>query len=116
MVTEAKTERAAAPQTFFNVWLTRLGPFIGLILVIAVFALLTESPGRYLSPFNLRIVFAQTVIVAVGAIGMTMIIISGGIDISVGTTIALSSVVTALLLRAGYPPVAAVAAGGPRGG
>jgi ribose transport system permease protein len=106
-----KGERVTTRPAFFNVWLTRLGPFIGLILVIAVFAILTESPARYLSPFNLRIVLAQTVIVAVGAIGMTLIIISGGIDLSVGSSIALTSVVTALLLRAGYPPVMAIAAG-----
>ena len=39
---------------------------------------------------------AQTVIVALGAIGMTMIIVSGGIDLSVGSAIALTSVVTAV--------------------
>lgn len=111
MIAEVKIEKASARPALLNVWLARLGPFIGLILVIAVFALLTESPARYLSPFNLRIVLAQTVIVALGAIGMTMIIVSGGIDLSVGSVIALSSVVTALMLRAGYPPVIAVFAG-----
>ena len=109
MIAEVKTEKARP--ALLNVWLARIGPFIGLILVIAVFAVLTESPGRYLSPFNLRIVLAQTVIVALGAIGMTMIIVSGGIDLSVGSVIALSSVVTALMLRAGYPPTIAIMAG-----
>lgn len=109
MIAELKTEKARP--ALLNVWLARIGPFIGLILVIAVFAVLTESPGRYLSPFNLRIVLAQTVIVALGAIGMTMIIVSGGIDLSVGSVIALSSVVTALMLRAGYPPTIAIMAG-----
>jgi len=41
---------------------------------------------------------------------MTMIVVSGGIDLSVGATIALSSVVTALGIRAGWPPVVAVLA------
>jgi ribose transport system permease protein len=89
---------------------TRLGPALALVVVIAVFALLTDAPGRYLSPFNLRIVLTQTVIVAVGAIGMTLIIISGGIDLSVGATIALTGVVAALAVGAGWPPSAAVAA------
>lgn len=111
MVAAAKDEKALATPGFVKAWLTRLGPFFGLILVIAVFALLTESPARYLSPFNLRIVLAQTVIVALGAIGMTMIIVSGGIDLSVGSIIALSSVVTALVLRGGWPPATAVMAG-----
>src|SRR5258708_26037468 len=116
MVGEVKVESPSARPAPLNAWLARLGPFIGLILVIGVFAVLTESPARYLSPFNLRIVLAQTVIVALGAIGMTMIIVSGGIDLSVGSVIALSSVVTALMLRAGYPPAIAVLAGVLAGG
>ncbi|MDB4917002.1 MAG: ABC-type transporter, integral rane subunit [Gemmatimonadetes bacterium] len=97
-------------------WIARLGPALGLVIVVLVFALLTDAPGRYLSTFNLRIVLSQTVIVALGAIGMTMIIISGGIDLSVGATIALTGVMTALGIRSGWPPslalVAAVLAGG----
>ena len=76
--------------------LAQLGPFLGLLAVIAVFALLTDSPSQYLSVRNFRIVVAQTVIVALGAIGMTMIIVSGGIDLSVGSVIALTGVVTAI--------------------
>jgi ribose transport system permease protein len=92
-------------------WLNWVGPILGLVLVILIFSILMESPGRYLSPFNLRIVLAQTVIVAIGAIGMTLIIISGGIDLSVGSVIALSGVMSALLLNAGLSPVGAVGAG-----
>jgi len=88
-----------------------VGPFIGLALVIIVFALLTSTPEQYLSLRNLRIVLAQTVIVALGAIGMTMIIVSGGIDLSVGSTIALTGVVSALGLANGWSPGAAIAAG-----
>src|SRR5262249_54922814 len=102
--------------TVFRDWVTRLGPAVGLVLVVLVFAVLADSPARYLSSFNLRIVLSQTVIVGLGAIGMTMIVVSGGIDLSVGATIALSSVVTALGIRAGGPPgvpgLPAVLAGG----
>src|SRR5678816_234201 len=84
--------------------LNRLGPVFGLLLVIGVFSLLVDTPGRLLSPNNLRIVLSQTVIVAIGAIGMTLIIISGGIDLAVGSTIALTGVVTALAINAGLPP------------
>jgi ribose transport system permease protein len=93
-----------------------LGPFLGLALVILTFAILSDAPGRYLSGFNLRIVLSQTVIVALGAIGMTMIIVSGGIDLSVGAVIALTSVVTALGLAGGWPPSMAVSAGVAVGG
>src|SRR5438270_4876942 len=92
-------------------WFARLGPFVGLAVVILIFVVLMDAPGRYLSPFNLRIVLAQTVIVAIGAIGMTMIIISGGIDLSVGSTIALAGVVTALGINAGLPLIVAVGGG-----
>ena len=88
----------------------RLAPLAGLALVILTFALLTGAPERYLSIPNLRIVLAQTVIVAIGAVGMTVIIISGGIDLSVGSTIALTSVVAALALNHVWPPTIAILA------
>jgi ribose transport system permease protein len=96
--------------------LGRLAPVLGLLAVILVFAVGTGAPERYLSMNNLRVVFAQTVIVALGAIGMTIIMVGGGIDLAVGSVIALTGVVTALLLRAGQPPwiavVAAILCGG----
>src|SRR3989454_9876920 len=55
-------------------------------------------------------------IVALGAIGMTLIIISGGIDLSVGSVVALASVVAAIALRASWPPAAALLAGVLSGG
>ncbi len=92
-------------------WLRFLGPFLGLLAVIAIFAVISDHPGRLLSAGNLRIVLSQTVVVAVGAIGMTIIIISGGIDLAPGSVIALTGVVCALALRAGWPPLPALAAG-----
>jgi ribose transport system permease protein len=89
----------------------RLAPFAGLALVLLAFAVLSGSPAQYLSIPNLRIVLAQTVIVAIGAVGMTVIIISGGIDLSVGSTIALTSVVTALGLNRSWSPAMAMVAG-----
>jgi ribose transport system permease protein len=99
-----------------NRWIRVLAPMAGLVAVILLFAILTGSPARYLSGANLRVVLAQTVIVAIGALGMTMIIVSGGIDLSVGAVIALTSVVTALTSRDGWPPLAALAAGIVAGG
>ena len=90
--------------------LIRVGPFVGLLLVVAFFALASGAPDRYLSGNNLRVVLAQTVIVAVGAIGMTLIIVGGGIDLSVGSVIALTGVLCALGLRDGWPPSVAVVA------
>lgn len=111
MAAEIKQLKSITASDFLQKWVARLGPFLGLVFVVLIFSLLMESPERYLSPFNLGIVFAQTVIVAVGAIGMTLIIISGGIDLSVGSTIALAGVVTALVINTGMNPALAVAAG-----
>jgi ribose transport system permease protein len=111
MVSEVRQNRALQLSGSIQKWLNWVGPILGLALVILIFSILMESPARYLSPFNLRIVLAQTVIVAIGAIGMTLIIISGGIDLSVGSVIALTGVITALCLNAGMSPVTAVSAG-----
>jgi len=102
---------SAARQSVLRRWLQTLGPFFALVLVIAIFAAISDAPSRFLSFGNLRIVLAQTVIVALGAIGMTIIIISGGIDLSPGSAIALTGVVCALALRAGWTPVFALLAG-----
>jgi ribose transport system permease protein len=94
----------------------RVGPALALLFVIGVFAVLTDSPAHYLSSVNLRIVLSQTVIVALGAIGMTMIMVGGGIDLSVGAAIALTGVIAALGIGAGWSPwiavIVAVLAGG----
>jgi ribose transport system permease protein len=90
--------------------LVRFGPFLGLALVVLFFAIASGAPERYLSANNLRVVLAQTVIVALGAIGMTLVIVGGGIDLSVGSAIALTGVLCALALRAGWDPALAVLA------
>lgn len=84
-------------------------PLLGVVAVVGLFAIL--SPDQFLSAYNLKTVLTQTVIVALGAIGMTCVMISGGIDLSVGSSIALASVVAALLLREGYPATVAMLGG-----
>ncbi len=86
-----------------------IGPFAGLAVVATLFAVL--APEAFLSVYNLQTVAAQTVIVGLGAIGMTFVIVSGGIDLSVGALIALSSVVTSIALREGWAPALAGLAG-----
>jgi ribose transport system permease protein len=88
--------------------LERFGSLLGLLGVVLLFAFATGAPLRYLSANNLRVVLAQTVIVALGALGMTLVIVSGGIDLSVGSTISLAGVCAAVLLKDGGPPAGAV--------
>jgi ribose transport system permease protein len=89
--------------------LSLLGPLLALLLVMALFAVL--APDRFLTVYNFRTVATQTVLVGLGAIGATFVIAGGGVDLSVGSVIALSSVVTAVLLRDGSGAFLAVLGG-----
>jgi len=72
-----------------------LGPFLGLLLIIGLFSLSSAVRPYFLTGANFKIIFTQTVIVAIGTLGMTLIIVSAGIDLSVGSVVALASVVAA---------------------
>ena len=111
IVTTEETAGASRQRRTAGHWLARIGPFLGLAFVIVLFGLMSGAPGRYFSTNNFRIVLSQTIIVGLGAIGMTVIMVSGGIDLSVGSTIALSSVITAIGIRDGWSPVIAIIAG-----
>ena len=80
------------------------GPFLGLALVIGLFSLSPTVRPYFLTGANFKIILTQTVIVAIGSLGMTIIIISGGIDLSVGSVVALTSVVGATALVKGFSP------------
>ncbi len=81
-------------------WLwTVFGPFFGLVLITLLFAALTHRSGRFLTLENWQTIAAQSVIVAMAALGMTIIMIAGGIDLSVGSTVALVTVCIALLVK-----------------
>src|SRR5215213_3559096 len=83
----------------------KAGPFLGLLVVVVLFSIPTETREFFLTYHNFKTIFTQTVIVAIGALGMTMIIVSGGIDLSVGSSIAFTSVVGALLIQKGWGAV-----------
>lgn len=88
----------AARQRLINL----LAPLLGLALIIFVGGIseyINEGSLNYWSPQNQCLILTQIVTVAIGAIGMTMIIIAGGIDLSAGSLIALASVATAWMLR-----------------
>lgn len=85
-----------------------LGPFIGLLLIIIVISIL--NPG-FLAVNNILNILRQVSINALIAFGMTFVILTGGIDLSVGSILALSSAVTASLLASGVDPFIAVSVG-----
>ena len=80
-----------------------LRPFLALILVTVLFCVADRAMNGEKASFatsrSLRTVAAQTATVAVAALGMTIIVIAGGIDLSVGTSIALCATVLAWSLK-----------------
>lgn len=84
-------------------FLSLAGPFLGLAFVTVIFAFSEELRPVFYTGANWKNILTQTVIVATGALGMTLIIVSGGIDLSVGSVVALTSVVGARLLEHHVP-------------
>ncbi len=84
----------------------QFGTLIGLFLLCAVLSLLSPY---FLSLSNLVNVLQQTSVNAIIAVGMTYVILSAGIDLSVGSIVAFSGVVMAGALQAGTPAPLAVA-------
>lgn len=85
------------------------GSFVGLVLVCVVFGFLIGP--QFFRGGNLELVARQATIVCIAGLGMTMVIVAGGIDLSVGSIIALSTVVIALLLGRGLDPSVAALGG-----
>jgi len=115
-VQDASGSRAQSPswrRKLVDLLLGDLGPLIALVVVIAAFGAAGEIAGRgaFLTVKNIRTVLADNATIAVAALGMTVIIIAGGIDLSAGTAMTLSATVLAYLLKADvYVAVAVVSA------
>lgn len=74
-----------------------------LIAELVLFAIFWKLTGpNFASQGNIATLFVQTTIVALGAIGMTFVIISGGIDLSIGSMVAFVTVVIAAILHPAY--------------
>jgi fructose transport system permease protein len=86
-----------------------LGPFLALLAACAFFA---SQSDRFLTGGNLSLVLQQVMVVGVIAIGQTLVILTAGIDLSVGATMVLASMVMAqVTTTAGASPVVALLLG-----
>ncbi|RLB54286.1 MAG: ABC transporter permease [Deltaproteobacteria bacterium] len=85
------------------------GPLMALVVVYALFAAI--SPETFAGTLNLETMARQTVVVAIAAVGMTLVMVKGGIDLSIGSVVALTTVVIASALRAGVGPLGAAFCG-----
>ena len=79
-------------------FMQRYGLAISFLLLCAILTLLSD---RFLTPGNVVNVLRQSTINGIIAVGMTFVILTAGIDLSVGALLALSSVVTADLMQKG---------------
>ena len=85
------------------------GPLVALLLACTFFAL--QSP-RFLTGANLSLVLSQVMVVGVLAIGQTLVILTGGIDLACGMIMALGSIVMSLLaVQQGWHPAMAIGGG-----
>jgi ribose/xylose/arabinose/galactoside ABC-type transport system permease subunit len=66
-------------------------PFLALIVLVAFFSI--AAPDRFATASNAQFILVQSVAVAVAAFGVTLVVVSGSIDLSVGSVLALSGVV-----------------------
>ena len=88
-----------------------VGPLIALVLAMAFFSVKSD---RFLDAQNLSLVLQQVMVVGVLAIGQTLVILTAGIDLSVGTVMALGQIVmTKLAVDNGMSPLLAIAARDP---
>ncbi|MFL2123010.1 ribose ABC transporter permease [Marinilactibacillus psychrotolerans] len=105
---EAKSKSITQTKAKRSELFRKLGPLIALIVLVTVVTFLNTN---FISPTNLLNLLRQVSVNALIAFGMTFVIITGGIDLSVGSTLALSGALTAGILAAGVPPVVAIFAG-----
>lgn len=85
-----------------------LGPLLALIALVIVVTVLNPS---FITPNNLLNLLRQVSINALIAFGMSFVILTGGIDLSVGSTLALSGALTAGLIANGISPILAMLVG-----
>jgi len=80
----------------------RIAPLMFLVAISVVLSIIRPS---FAQPENVLTMIRQSAVIIVVAIGQTLLMISGGIDLSVGSVLALATIVAAILHGAGFPPI-----------
>ena len=99
-MTEALPAKPSVRPRDFVGFAARFAPLIFLVVLMAGFAI---GEPRFMTPFNLFNVMRQVSIVGLLAIGMTFVILTAGIDLSVGSVMALAIMLLAMADQAGWP-------------
>lgn len=82
-----------------------LGPLMALVLAVIVFSAISDT---FLNPQNLSLILQQSVVVGILAVGQTLIILTAGIDLSIGAVAVLGTIVMAQTAGASGPSVALI--------
>lgn len=84
-----------------QIFRSQLGPAVALLFIVVLFAIADQiwSGGYFLTVRNMRVIMNSAALIAVPALGMTIIIIAAGIDLSAGTALTLCGTVLALQLK-----------------
>lgn len=82
--------------------------YIMYVVLVVMCIILAFASDKFLTSNNMITIVKQIAIQSIVAIGMTMIIITGNIDLSVGSIVAFASVIVAMLMNAGVPIVVAI--------
>jgi ribose transport system permease protein len=88
--------------------LQKLGPLVGLLIITIILSIVSPN---FMTVDNILNVLRQVSINALIAFGMTFVILTGGIDLSVGSILALASAITASMLASGMDPILAILVG-----
>jgi ribose transport system permease protein len=106
-------EKRRLPRLGLKMWRTLVGrhEFATLILLLVIGAFLSLRTDTFLTSDNLSNLSRAFSWIAIAAFGQSMVIIIGGVDLSVGAVMALAGLVSALCLQAGFPVLLAVVAG-----
>ncbi len=97
METPSGNEAPAAPASFVSGDLVqKFAAFAGLVALLAVFSITAQG---FASVTNMISITVQTASIALAGIGVIFVIITGGIDLSIGSVLALSGVVSGLLVK-----------------
>jgi ribose transport system permease protein len=92
---QARAERQARMRIWVRQVLQQLGPF-AFVLALGIFLALDSSV--FLTSTNITAIFVQMSVIAIIAVGQTMVIITAGIDLSVSSVVALSGVMSTLVI------------------
>jgi fructose transport system permease protein len=104
--TAKSTAKPSVPSRFNVRTLLReplLGPLVALVVAIVIFSSIADS---FLNPQNVSLILQQSVVVGILAVGQTLIILTSGIDLSIGAVAVFGTIVMAQSAGAGGPVVA----------